>query len=326
MATGALGHMGISRQQSFDTGTTSFAPDNGGFVPFVSESLVHIKELLTVEGIRASLVEPDVVGGAERAEGDIVMEPHPLHIGHFMRGVFGQGSSTILSSDVAMSDFTHTFNFRLVDFDLQKTPIPPYSIEIFRGAEESFQFSDVVFPRLELNIEAGALMRATVAALGRTTSLFTEPVATFEPYTPWTWIVASAAIAGVGVDFIEQLSIVIEVPLEGILALGSARFFKYGRTGFPNIRLSGRIDLGNLDEYDQFVAQAERTLVINLASTTVSGETMVIDVPSFRYEGFPVAIPGPGRVTVDFTARGIFNTGSLQAISITLTNTQATYQ
>jgi len=321
MATGALGHGAISRQESFGTQTASWF-----FYPFVSESLVHGIDLLTVEGIRASLVEPDVVAGLERAEGDIVMEPHPLHIGHFLRGVFGQASSTALNSDTPMNDFTHTFNFRLTDFDLQKTPVPPYTLEFFRGAEQSFQFTDTVFSRIELNIEAGALMRATVGAMTRTVSLFVEPTPLFQEYTPWTWAVASASIAGVGVDFIEQLSFIAEVPIEGILALGSRRWFKFGRTGFPNIRVSGRIDLGNLDEYDQFVAQAERRLFINLTRTSNSGETMLIDVPSFRYEGFPVQVGGPGRITVDFTARGIFNVNSNQAATITLTNTQADYQ
>lgn len=313
--------MAVSRQNSFGTTTASYH-----FVPFVSEGLTHIKELLSVEGIKASLVEPDVVQGAERAEGDIVMEPHPLWIGHFMRGVFGQGSSTQLTSVAAFQDYTHTFNFRLTDWDPNKTPIPPYTVSIFRSIEEAFQFTDVVFPRLELNIEAGALMRATVGAIGRTTSLMAEPTASFADFTPWTWVVASASIAGVGVDFIEQLAVSVEVPLEGILALGSKRFFKFGRTGFPNVRVSGRIDLGNLDEYDQFVSQSERRLFVNLARTSNSGETMLIDIPSYRYENFPVAVGGPGRITVDFAARGVYNVNSNQALTITLTNTQAAYQ
>jgi len=323
MATGALGHAAISLQNSFDTVAD---PTSYYFFPFVSETLVHAIDLLTVEGIRASLVEPDVVVGLERAEGDLVMEPHPMHIGNFLRGVFGQASSTALNSDATMFDFTHTFNFRLVDFDLQKTPVPPYTVEIFRGAEESFLFTDTVFNRIELNIEAGALVRATVGAITRTVSLKTAETPLFQDFTPWTWAVASASIAGVGVDFVEQLSFIAEVPLEGILALGSRRYFKFGRTGFPNIRVSGRIDLGNLDEYDQFVAQAERRLFISLARTSNSGETMLIDIPSFRYEGFPVQVGGPGRITVDFSARGIFNVNSNQAATITLTNTKETYQ
>jgi len=323
MATGALGHAAISWQGSFG-GVAD--PTSYYFFPFVSESLVHAIDLLTVEGIRASLVEPDVVPGLERAEGDIVMEPHPMHIGHFLRGVFGQASSTILNSDAAMNDFTHTFDFRLVDFDVTKTPVPPYTLEIFRGTQEAFLFTDAVFTRIELTIEAGALMRSTVGIITRTVSLKTAETPLFQDFTPWTWAVASASIGGVGVDFIEAFTFVAEVPLEGILALGSRRYFKFGRTGFPNIRMSGRIDLGNLDEYDQFVSQAERRLFISLARTSNSGETMLIDVPSFRYEGFPVQVGGPGRITVDFSARGIFNVASNQAATITLTNTLPEYQ
>ncbi len=313
--------MAVSRQNSFGTATAS-----PFFVPFVSESLIHAIDLIASEGIRNTLVEPDVAVGGERAEGDIVMEPHPIHIGHFMRGVFGQASSTLLTSAALMNDFTHTFNFRLVDFEPCVTPLPPYTMTIWRSIEEAFEFTDTMFMRLELNIEAGALMRTTVGAIARTTSLTAEPTVVLEDFTPWSWVVASASIAGVGVDFIEQLSIIAETPMEGILALGSRRFSKFARTAFATVRLSGRIDLCNLDEYDQFVAQNERRMFVNLARTSNSGETMLIDIPSMRYEAFPAAVGGPGRITVDFTARGVYNVGSAQALSITLTNTLASYQ
>ena len=321
MATGALAHLQVSRQDSFGTGTQS-----NFTVPFVSESLIHAIDLLASEGIRASLVEPDVVVGPERAEGDIVMEIHPTNIGHFLRGVFGQASSTNLTSDGLLVDYTHTFNFRLSDFDPCVTPLPPYTVTIFRGIEEAFQFSDTMFPRLELNIEAGALVRATVGAMARTTSLIADPGFSFEEFTPWTWVVASASIAGVGVDFIEQLTVTVETPIEGILALGSRRFTKFARTAFATVRASGRIDLCNLDEYDQFVSQSERRLFVFLNETTNSGPTLLIDIPNFRYETLPIAVAGPGRVTVDFTARGVFNVGSGEALSITLVNTLAEYQ
>jgi hypothetical protein len=321
MGTGALAHLAISRQNSFGTATGSWF-----FAPFVSESLIHAIDLIAKEGIRASLVEPGILQGMERAEGDIVLEPHPLEIGHFLRGVFGQASSSVLGSVAALNNFTHTFDFRLADFD-SKTPLPPYTLEIYRSVEEAFQFADTIFPRMELIVEHNALVRATFGALTRTVSLKIKETAVYRQADEWSWAVASLGIGGVAVDVVESLTIAVENPTEGIGILNaSRRWARFGRTGFPNVRLSGTIDLADLSEYDTMVAGTERRLVLHLAPMVQSGPYLTVDIPAFRYEGFPVAIGGPGRVTVDFTGRGPLHQGSNTAIRISLVNTVANYQ
>ena len=321
MGTGALGHLAISRQNSFGTATGSWF-----FAPFVSESLVHAIDLIAKEGIRASLVEPGVLQGLDRAEGDIVLEPHPLEIGHFLRGVFGQASSSVLGSVAALNNYTHTFDLRLADFD-SKTPLPPYTLEIYRSVEEAFQCADTIFPRIELLVENNALVRATVAALTRTVSLQAKQTATYRQSDEWSWAVASVSIGGAAVDVVESLTIAVENPSEGIGVLNaSRRWARFGRTGFPNVRVSGRIDLADLNEYDVMVAGTERRLLLHLAPMVSSGPYLTVDIPSFRYEGFPVQVGGPGRVTVDFTGRGVLNVGSNNAIRLTLVNTAANYQ
>jgi len=321
MSTGALGHLAVSRQNSFGTNTASWF-----FLPFVSETLVHQIDLITQLGIKASLVEPGVVAGHDRAEGDIVMEPHPRDIGHFLRGVFGQASSINLTSVTGFQDYKHTFTFRLADFG-GSSPLPPYTTQIYRGVDRSYQFTDAIFPRMELVIETGALVRATAHVMARTTSLMAQPTATFPTATPWTWAVASVSLGGSANTSIEAMTLVLENPVEGILILDNTRRWgRFGRNGFPNVRLSGRFDLGDLTEYSEFVSQTERRLLLHLAPMVTSGPYLTIDVPSFRYEGVPVQVGGPGRVAVDFAARGVFNTGSNQAIEITLVNSQVNYQ
>ena len=56
-----------------------------------------------------------------------------------------------------------------------------------------------------------------------------------------------------------------------------------------------------------------------------SGALMTITVPNFLYDTFPVQVRDGGRITVDFTGRGVFNTGSQTAMTITLVNTFASY-
>jgi len=321
MGTGALAHLAISRQNSFGTATGSWF-----FVPFVSESLVHAIDLISKEGIRASLVEPGVLQGLDRAEGDIVIEPHPLELGHFLRGVFGQSSSANVTSISGFQDFRHRHELRLSDFD-SKTPLPPYTLEIYRSVEEAFQCTDTIFSRLELVVENNALVRATLAAMTRTVSLVTKQTATYRQADEWSWAVASVSIGGVALDIVESLTITVENPAEGIGVLNaSRRWARFGRTGFPNIRVSGRVDLADLSEYDVLVAGTERRLLLHLAPMVSSGPYLTVDIPAFRYEGFPVQVGGPGRLTVDFTGRGPLHAGSNTAIRIDLVNTVTAYQ
>ena len=322
MATGALAYMAISKQNSFGTATTSW-----NYTCFVSESLVHQMDRLTIECLQASLVEGGVLPGITRSQGDIVLEPHPIQVGHFMRSTFGQSSSTALGSGYA-----HTFNFRLADWS-GKSPLPCYTMEVYRGTGESvsFQFTDCIFPRMQLDINANALVRATFASLGRVTSLMTanvtSAVAGMPTGTPWTWAIASVSIAGIAPEYFETLQFVADNPCDGIPILNASTLWaKYARgTTRPNIRISGRCDLESLQEYNRFAQQSVGQLIVHLASMVSSGALMTITVPNFLYDTFPVQVRDGGRITVDFTGRGVFNTGSQTAMTITLVNTHASY-
>jgi len=315
MATGDLGYMALSIQNSFGTATQSWH-----YLPFVSETLVHQMDRLTIEGIRASLVEAGVVAGITRAAGDIVVEPDPNNIGYFLRSVFGQSSSETIN---------HTFNFRLADWS-QKSPLPAYSVLIHRGADEAFQFQDVIFPRMQLDIAANALARATFAALGRVTTLtsvnISSATAAYIEHTPWSWAVASVSIGGVSPEYFESLSFVAENPCEGLPMLNASTLWaKFGRSGRPNVRVNGRVDLENLNEYKRFSAQSVTNLTVYLDTMVAGGPEMKIVIPSFYYDSFPVSVRGSGRVTVDFAGRGIYNAGSGTAMTITLINSYPDY-
>ena len=321
MATGQLAHFGINRQNSFGTALGSYH-----WTPFVSESLVHNIETLVSAGIRAQLTEGVHLHGQERAEGSVVMEPHPIQIGHFFRAAFGQGSSTVQASVAAFNDFTHTFQPRNADWESASTPLPPYTLTAYRDVDEQFQFSDSVLARLELAIEAGAFVRATTNWICRTTSLQAVGSPTFIDDTPWTWAVASVQIGGSAIDFIETLTIAYENAVEGVPTLSGKRFGKFGRTGFAQVLVSGRMDLSNLNQYDEFVAASETNMIVHLAAAVNSSATLTITIPQLRWTSIPVQVGGPGRVTFDFEAKGIYNTSSATSIEFSLVNTMATYQ
>ncbi|MFQ5791104.1 MAG: phage tail tube protein, partial [Acidobacteriota bacterium] len=255
-----------------------------------------------------------------------VMEPHPIEFGHFLRAALGQSSSTIQSSVAAFNDFKHVFHPRNADFDGAKAPVPPYTLQLHRDFEDAFQFTDSIATRLEMRIEGGDFVRATVNMISRTTSLMTKTTPSFISDRPWTWAVASLQIGGTAVDFVENMTIVFENAVEGVSTLAGRRFGKFGRTGFAQVLISGRLDLSNLNQYDEFVAASETNMIMHLAQNVSSGPYMTITVPRFRWSGIPVQVGGPGRIAVDFSAKGIHHVNSNTAIDFTLINTRNAYQ
>ena len=321
MAYGNDGFLAISRQSSWGTATTSWH-----FMPFVSEGIVTNKELLMQESILNRYDEPVPVEGLETVEGTISMELNPIDCGPFLHAACGSVAvTTTLSGKV----WTHEFTLTQDRFD-GNAALTPYGFQIYRGVEQAFQLTDGQINTLEINIAAGGIAKMNVGIMSRTTSLMTAGTASYFNANAFTWDQASLSLDGTAVSDIEDITISLNNALSGIVLLdGTKRRSRIQRDGYREIRVSGTIDLPDLDEYDVFIAQTERRLLATLTKATAmsSGyyENMTIDIPSFRYEAFPINIGGPGRVTVGFTGRGIWNTGSACTMKITLQNTKSAY-
>lgn len=326
MATGALAYLGISKQNSFGTATTSWH-----WTPFVSETLAHRIDKLAMQGIRNSLVEMGALPGIDRAEGDLVLEPDPVTLGYFLRGVLGVPSTSVIASGYL---YQHVFEMRFSDWT-QKCPVPASTMAVWRGVEDVFEFTDVIFPRMQLAIEANALVRASFSAIGRTVSLTaqgsygTTPNFSGATENPWTWATASVSINGSAPEVYETINLTVDGMLEGVIVLDATRKFnKFGRRDRPTVRLNGRIDLENLNEYDRFAAQSTVPFFVNLAPQVVGSASpyMLLEVPKFQYDSIDAAVAGPGRVSVDWAGRAMYHAGSQTALRITLVNSQINYE
>lgn len=318
MAYGLLGHLGLTAQQSFGTAPAA----SYEFIPVLSESIQNTIEHLTSETLRARLAESPIYQGKEAIAGDIVMEANPIMIGHIFKGVFGQSSS---STTGAMSGtaYTHEFIPRQSDFDIYAA-VPPYTIEAYRGVGSSWQFTDTVFNTINLELTAGAVAKLTVGVLAKTTSLMAKGTPTFSTATPLTWDATSISIAGAASINFESLTISVENQLEAKYLLdGTRRCAKFKRTGPQLVRVIGTLLFEDQTEYAAFLAQTEQRLLVNLDDTSITSlNNLLIDVPLMRYEAFPVGLGGPGELTVGFTAKGVYHTGSSYAIRITLVNSR----
>jgi hypothetical protein len=321
MAEGVLGFLAVSRQQSFGTATSSW-----NFVPIVSEGLQTNIEQIRRGSIVGRTAEGIAQPGKESGGGDVTMEPHPLLIGHFLRGVCGQSSvsATAQTSVSGFQDYTHEFIPRNAKFD-PKCMLPPYTLQVHRDVTSAFQYSDAIFTKVELTVQGNALVQAKATVMFRVTSIMAASTATFTEPMEWAWNVASVSVGGSAIDFAESITVSIENPADGIIMLDGQRVpNRFVRNGPTQVRVSGTVDFQDLTEFNAFKNQTQRRLLLNLAPAVSSGPYMTIDVPKMLYSSFPANIGGPNRISVGFQGTGEFDTTSSYAIRITLTNTQAT--
>lgn len=318
MAYGEKGHLGISAQQSFSTATASWE-----YLPFISESLVTDKEILTEEGMVGRFAENDFHEGMERTAGDMVFEPDPVNIGHLLKGVFG---SAVSSTTGAMSGsyYEHEFIPTTDDFDA-KSALPPYTLQMYRDVGSAFQYTDTVFNTFNLEIAAGTIQRMTVGMLSRTMSTMAKTSPSYVTDAPYLWNQTSISIAGSANTIMENISISFENQVEGVPYLDSTkRIGKWKRTGAQLVRISGTMDFEDQTEFNNFVSQAEQRLLVDIDNSSVTSIHMLsIDIPKMRYETFPPTIGGAGRISVGFTARGAYSVDSSYAIRITLINSRS---
>jgi hypothetical protein len=320
MAEGLFGYLAISAQQSFGTATQS-----NEFVPFNSEALTTEVEPLTESGIRNRLGEPPTHEGLETVAGDLVIEPDFTNIGHFIKGVFGQSVSSTTGAGSG-TQYDHTFTPLVsADFD-EKSSLPPYTVTIHRDVTSAFRFTDTVFNTLALTITAGQLTEMTVGTMAKATSIVSMGASSYANSAfISTWDVASISIGGAANAIMENVTINFDNQIEGVPFLDNTKTIgKFKRTGWQLVRVSGTIDFESLSEYNEFKTQSERALFITLDdSNVVSLNNLTIDIPKLRYETFPINVGGPERVSVDFTARGIYEVNSNYAIQIVLVNSRS---
>lgn len=321
MAFGTGGFLGISKQNSFGAATASWH-----YIPIINETLTTKIEDLIEESIQNRFEEGESHQGIISAEGDIVMEAHPVLLGHFLRGALGPSSYTaVLSGYVYSNIFPPTQD----DWE-SKCTLPAYTIQVFRDVGSSYQFADAVVNALTLEVNAGAFARVTASVIARTSSLMNPSTTSYQTTTPWAWDACSVAIGGSANADMETLTLKIENSVEGVPTLDTTkRWSRMLRNGFRKFSLGGTMDFSSQDEYKAFRAGSMQQFTVNLKGDTAvsSGyyNELLIDIPSLRYASYEASIGGPNRLQATFEGNAKYNNGSGRALLITLQNSQGGY-
>lgn len=350
MASGSNSKLSLVRVNSFGM-TVVVTPDaaNGWkWQNFVSEGLEHQIEELEEESIFGYPDAPPSNQGLTTAEGDIELEPNFNALGDFLRGTFGASSVQLLvaagstgansGAFAGAAAYRHTFTPRDTPFST-RCFLDPYQLMVYRDVGSAWVFLDTVFPSIEFQIEAGALVKATVGTMGRRVTrnaLLNVASLVSSGGRPWVWDMASvqvglSAASLAAFDNFESLNIRLETPIEGVPLLDGTRFYgEMPKGDFRRTTAEGVLSFRDQTEYDAFIAYENRYLrvtLVNQNSSQLIGNpasafypTLQIDIPKFKYTAYNAAVGNAQRITADFNGRGERDESVGYAIRATLTN------
>lgn len=328
MAYGQKANVGLIFQNSYGYHVDSSRVGNVNsihFIPFLSESLNLKKPPLYSQNIRGVFDEGDTYEGANMVEGSIEAEAQPIAVGAMLKSIFNLESSTLVDSV-----YQHLFRPRTADFDenCANNPVTGY---VYLDTGSAMLYPDITGAVLEIGIANGEFLNMKVDYVGGNFIQNAAVAASLPTGKRWTWDVASVSFGGTGVDEIVNLTITIDDgSLEASHTVNNSLYpSRIKRTDWRTIAIDGTLKFDNQDEYQEFIGQTERELLLNFKgkTTIASGytEDVLIQLPLMRYEASEPEAGGPGEIEMSITARGKYSVTSATGIQITLTNTQAAY-
>ena len=268
------------------------------------------------------MYEPDDQTGIVRIAGPVTFAAHPVPLGIFLNGVFGNNSGSVITSGVL---FKNEFTVRASDIN-SLHPLPAYTFEVFRDITSAQQYDGCQISALTLALQPNQDMRASVNVIGKGTQHIAKTTPSFpgSPTGMFAFDGASISLGGVGVQIVEAITVGLDNQLEGVPAVQvGSEVARITRQGPPIVRVSGTIALQDFTEYEKLMNQTEQALVINVFKT--NSFSLLIEVPRMVYTEYPLGISGRERQLISFNAMGRYHTGSASMIKMSLTTTKSDY-
>ena len=314
--------LAINLQNSFGTELVSSLY----FMPFLNESIALDKPPLVSEAMRGVFDEGDDYEGPNSVAGDVEVEAQPIELGVILRALCG-APTTVTSTGV----YAHTFEPRTADFDQLSANDPITVYKFFNDSGSAQLFYDCNASALELSVANGEFLKMKMSVVGANWKQSVGVAAAYPVGKRLTWDISSVSIGGAAVPEISALTIALDDGgLEAMHTLNNSKFpSRIKRAGARTISVDGTFKFDNQDEFQQFISQSERELVLHFESAVEiqSGynEAFTMKLPLLRYNEAKPTAGGPGPVEMAVTAKGKYSVNSATSIQFILVNTQAAY-
>ena len=317
---GQKANVAISFQNSFGTPLTN----SQYFIPRISGGVALDIPPIISETQRGVFDEGDTYEGPRTAGGDLETEAMPIPLGVLLKSVMGD--PVTVTSDAL---YSHTFKPRVSDWDPSAANIPvTYEQDLDTGSAQ--QFFDLNGSALEIGIAAGELAKAKVIFVGGNFQQNAAAAASYPSGKRWTWDTTSVSIGGSAQPQVMDLTITLDEALEAQHTLSASKYpSRIKHTGMRTVTVGGTMKFDNQNEYQQFLSQSERELIINFQGVTEiqSGyyDRVEIKLPLMRYSENKPTAGAPGPLEVSIAASGKYSVSSAVSIQVLLVNTQAAY-
>jgi len=317
MAYGQLGSVQLAAQSSY--GTLNVASLRA--LPIVSETLKLSIAQLQEAGLYGRFGDAPRTNGLRSSGGRIAFEPLPGFLGALLYAVCGQVSTTSVAG-------AQVYRFRprnTSDWD-DAAALPPFTALVHRDVASGMAYFDLCADKLALEAVNGALLKGSVDWVGGNYADQAKATPAFPAEAPWTWNQCSASYGGTALGAVRRFSLTQNNRLQAVHVLGnSATPAAVKRTGA--VEVSGQMTLlfQSNSLMADFLAQPERQVLLNFASTVASPAALKIDIPNFRITDYGPAIGGTGLLELPVSWAADFAVGSSYQVEYTLTNTAPVY-
>jgi len=317
MGYGFKGFIGVALEVSGGTPVAAAA-----YHEAMSEDLALNQDRYDVRNIHGKFSEPDDCVGIQRIGGSVVIPGNPEDLGYYLLGAMGVQSNTEVLSGFLHH---HEFTMQTADWDT-KFPQRPLTFEVNRDVTSSQQYSGINVSAINIENAPNQDLRLSATLVGKSGTQIAATTPTFvnSPTCPFAFDTASISIAGSANDKLEAFQLSIDNQLEGVATLNASNeISRIRRTGPQMVRLSGTMVFEDIDEYNDFLNQTERAIVMNF--NLAASYQLLIDIPRFVYDAFPTGTPGRDRHTVGFSGRARYHSGSAASVKVDLYNTTSGY-
>jgi len=290
----------------------------------IKESFAPDLPPLMEQGMRGRLDENPYYFGPRATPGEIEMEAHPINLGVLVGAICAR---SVLSTSGSL--YTHQFLPRAADWHARWAG-QPCTVLRYLDTGSADRFTDLVANELELSVSAGEFLKVKVGFVGGAHDQIAAVAASYPSGKLYTWEQGSCALDGSAIVLFPELSIKQTEKIDaGHTLSGSSNPSRAKRTGYREVRISGKAKFDDQTQYQRFLAGSEGLLQITFRGPTVvqSGfyDEFKIFVPAFRLTEYKPMAGGPGEIEVGFQGVGAYDATSAQAIWYTLQNTQAAY-
>lgn len=326
MSYGAQIKYGIARQTAGGTAVSAVGSFFG--MPLVSEDVGLEKDELISANLIGRFEQGAVYDGVSRVKGTIEFEVTPLSLLQtLMAGVQYNPSNATSGSLKTMGWLPNT-----VDFDATYVKAPITIYKQFSDASSAEQFYDCQFSGIELTLAQGQFLKGktTVAGGARTATgigSMNVMAAASDVDDLFPWNVSSISLGGSAIGQNSELTVSLNENIDALYTInGTLNPFKYTRTGFREVTISGTLYMNDRTILNSFTAGTQARLLVTIQNTRAeiqSGyyNTLIIDVPQMKFTAFKPGASGPGEVAVQFTARGVLDPSSFYAVKFTTITT-----